>query len=48
MQTATKIFKEWVLKTYKTPWHILCNTMLWEAVDQYKGETNISIPKFWD
>ncbi len=41
-------FKTWILETYKTEWHTLCDSVLWEAKGLYKQETGIYIPKFWD
>ena len=43
-----QLFKKWVLNYYGVAWHTLFNSTLWEAVEQYKKETGIDIPMFWD
>lgn len=37
------IFKKWIEKEYKTVWHTLSNSVLWEAVELYKNQTGIYI-----
>lgn len=48
--TKEDLFKEWILKEYKTYWHTLANETLMEAMNEYnlKKGKDYSIVKFWD
>ena len=42
-------FKKWILKNYKTNWHVLSDTILNEALEKFNTEyPNIKLLKFWN